>query len=170
MADPVPVDQRVAADHGGDDEPECGATAPTRAADEQHACRHDEHTGDLAHGRPRSDERDGEQERGDRREAARDRVDERQLEVAIRGGEQRNVDELERAGGNDIFPRSRVDVPGEGSERCQHEDERDDRDRRRRLYVPRAAEEQVPDRVQRRGAERKQQCGSRHAAIITAAR
>jgi hypothetical protein len=61
MADPVPVDQRVSADHSRDGEPERGTAAPTRAAHEQHAGRHDDDTGDLSCRRPRADEGDREQ-------------------------------------------------------------------------------------------------------------
>ena len=111
MLDAVAVDDRVAADHGGDHEPERGAAASARAADEQDAGCDDGHAGDLARGRIASDEHDRVQERGDRREPSSDGIDERQLEAPVRGREQREVHELEQARRQDVPPGTGVDVP-----------------------------------------------------------
>ena len=52
------------------------------------------------------------------------------------------------------FHAARVDVPGRRGERREHEDERHDRDRRCGLRIARPAQQQVPDGVERRRAER----------------
>ena len=169
VPDPVAVDQRVAADGDGDDAAERGTAAAARAADEQDTRGDDENAAELTRGRVRADDGHREHERRDRREPARDRIDERQVEVPIRSSQERDVQQLERAGGNDVFPRVAVDVPREHGERREHEDERDDRDRRCGLRIARAAEQQVPDGVQRRRAERQQERRGSHAATSSRA-
>ena len=94
-------------------QPSSGAAAPARAADEQDAGRDDEDTGELAAGRVGADDHDGKHERRDRRKTTRDRIHERELEPAVRGGQQRHVSELERSRRDDVFPRLAVDVPRE---------------------------------------------------------
>ena len=164
MLDAVAIDQRVAADRDGDDAAERGAAAAARAADEQDARGDNQNAAELTRGRVRADDGHREHERRDRREPARDRIDERQVEVPIRSRQERDIQQLERARGNDVFPRVAVDVPREHGERRQHEDERDDGHGRRGLRIARAAEQQVPDGVQRRRAERQQERRGSHAA------
>ena len=107
MADAVAVDERVAADHRRDQEAERRAAPTCGSAHQQHAGGDDEHAGDLGRRGIRADDRHGEDERRDRREPARDRVDDRELEPPIRRREQRDVDELERARRNDVLPGAR---------------------------------------------------------------
>ena len=133
MLDAVAVDDRVAADHRGDHEPERGAAAAARAADEQHAGRDDDHARDLAADGSLADEHDRVQERRDRREPSRDRIHERELEAPVRGREQREVHELEQRPRHDVPPGAGVDVPARRRERRETSDERDRRHGRRRL-------------------------------------
>jgi hypothetical protein len=162
VLDPVAVDDRVAADHRRDQKAERCAAAAADAAHEEHAGRDDDYARDLAAGRIGADDDDRVQESRDRRQSACDRVDERELEAPVCGGEQCEIHELEQPRGHHILPRARIDVPARQRERREYEDERDRRHRRRRLGVRRPSQQQVPDRVERRRAEREGQRGRRH--------
>jgi hypothetical protein len=162
MANPIAINNCVAPDHRRDQQSEHNPMPAVRTPDEQHAGRDDEHADRLGRREIRADERDRDHERRNRRRAACDGVDDRQLEAAVRRGEQRDVRELEQSGRDDVPPDAGVDVPGHRCDGHEHDDERHDGDGGRGLRVARPAQEQVPDRVQECGAERQPERRRRH--------
>ena len=63
---------------------------------------------------------------------------------------------------------SREETDGVAGDWGEDDDSDDQRDRRRRLEVPGAGQEQVPERVDERGAEGEREGGGRHRASLTA--
>ena len=108
----------------------CGA--PDRAADPGQAGDQDEH----------------------RRGAARHRVDGAQLAAPVGGREQQVVAGLERGGRGHVRPRAGVHGAGQRGDRRPRDDADGERRGRRRPRVAGAGQQQVPERVQDRGAER----------------
>jgi hypothetical protein len=106
-------------------------------------------------------------EREHRRQAARDRIDEAQLIAAVRRGEERDVRELQGGRGDDERDRRALHPPRERGRHDQRRHQRQQRDRRGRLRVPLACQQEVPERVQRGGAERQRQRVERHAGDRT---
>jgi hypothetical protein len=96
VADSVTVDDRVTADHRRDQQSERNSVPALRAADEQHPGRDNEDSDRLRRRDGGADNRNRDHERGNRRGAAGDGVDDRELEAPVRGGEQRDVRELEQ--------------------------------------------------------------------------
>ena len=104
VAQPVVVDQRVGGDAGADAEREReGApVAVAHAAHEQDAGRHGQHAEHLEDAERHAQRRDRHRQHDHRGRAARDRVDEREPGPRVGGGEQREVQELERGRGGDV--------------------------------------------------------------------
>ena len=101
-----------------------------------------------------------------RRDSAGERIDEPELGAVVGGREEDEVRELERRAGRDVRPGARS--TSQASDGHGGEDDRgdDERDRGGRLRVLRASEEHVPARVQKRGREREEEGGDRHAASL----
>jgi len=105
-----------------------------------------------------------------RREPTRDGVDQAQLVAPVRGCEERDVRELEGSGGDDERQRRGLDMPGQRGGQDEHEQKHEERDGGRGFDVALAREQQVPEGVQRGGAERKPQRVERHARDRTIVR
>ncbi len=154
MCDAVLVDDGVRRDRARDQNGEPRAAPATEAAYEQDA-RPDEHdAARLARVGARTCERDGAGEHEHRREPARERVDDRQLRVRVRVGEQPEVGQLERRARDEERPDGRVEVPEEDGHRCADDRPDEQDDHREGVGVARSREQQVPHRVDDGRAER----------------
>ena len=154
--DAVAIDHRVAGDrrrdHGAHAEPSEAPAEP--ASHEQHAGGDREHPADLSHRRPaeRHQHREHQCEHG--REPPGDGVDDAQLETPVGRREQADIGQLERSRARDERDGRTLDAPGRRGRHDQHDHEGGNGDRRRRLRVRLAGEQEVPERVQGRGPER----------------
>ena len=160
MADAIAIEDRVAGNaHRRRAGQQRVAPAP-RPADTAHS---DDAEGDGddarrldAGDRPAGAQR-GDQGDDERRTAAGERVDEAQLALGVGRREQGEVGELERRRGHEVRDRLGLDTPdGEAQRRPDH-DRGQQLGRRGHAGVVGAREEQVPDGVDRRRAERERQ-------------
>lgn len=82
--------------------------------------------------------------------------------MTVGGRERREVHELEDRRHGDEGPDAGVSVVVEGGDRREEHHRRDERDRRRRLRIALATENQVPEGVEKRRPEREQEGIERH--------
>jgi hypothetical protein len=156
VPDPVTVDDRIARDRGSDHD---GQPRPARTApgspDEQDPDRDRGDSADLAARGARTDHDHDDYEREHGCEPTRERIDEAELKPPVGGGEQRDVGELEAARGDEVRHRRALDPPRRNRQRRQRDHEDDERNGHDRLGVSFSCEQEVPERVEPRGRQRK---------------
>ena len=86
--------------------------------------------------------------------------------MAVRRRERREVPELQHRGHGDVRPHARVGVEAPDGDGGEDDDRGDERDRRRGLRVPLAAEQEVPECVEEGRAERENEGVERHGATL----
>ncbi len=136
------------------------------APDEHHSEPDQADTGGLARARSRPEHRHADEEHQHRRHATGDRVDDRDVGVAVRRRERCEVRELEHRSDRDERPDARVSVEPPDRERREEHDRSDERDRRRRLRVALPAEDEVPEGMEKCRAEREGEGVERHRTTL----
>ena len=167
---PVVVDHGVARDDDADGEARehvRAARAGSEAAHQGDAGRDDDHADRLEAARAAADQR-GAEEHEDGGAAAGDRVDDRELGAPVGGGEEREVEQLERGADGHEGDRVGVDVPRRDGQREEQDRAHDERRRRGGRGVLPPGDVEVPARVQERGGEREQDGGGRHSRMVPA--
>jgi hypothetical protein len=164
VVDSAGVGERVAADAGGDREPESKPRrrGVTQTPDEQDSACNEEDSACLR-GRGADPEcRDSDEEDENRRQPAGDRIDDAQLRPPIGGGQERKVGELERRRDDHVRDRLRLHVPAEGGDGPEREHREREGERGRGGNVVSPSEREVPRGVKPGGAERQGKRVSRH--------
>ncbi len=160
MPDPEPVDDRVSGDRPRDQQREAGA-GPARAAatDEQDPGRNHDNARDFGQRRIRARSRDRDHEGEHGRQPTREGIDQAQLVAAIGGCEQDHVGQFEPARAEHVGHRAAFDAPGDCRQRREGGDQDGNGQRRGRLGIALAGEEEVPDGVERRRRQREPESG-----------